>query len=127
MNKGLEALEKIKKGQYVDGRLPLINRVRIEKIEKELKDKEKFEELVNMDLDLFMKAVDIKGLIEDYQKFKKALEVIKIKEINVHGLLLHLKRFDEPDGYNVLVAEKYKLTQEEYNLLKEVLNYGDKN
>ena len=51
----------------------------------------------------------------------KALEIIKTKEINIHALLLHLKRFDKPDGYNVLVGEKYKLTQEEYDLLKEVL------
>ena len=51
----------------------------------------------------------------------EALEIIKNKEINIHALLLHLKRFDKPDGYNVLVGEKYKLTQEDYDLLKEVL------
>lgn len=48
-----------------------------ETIEEALKEKEKFEELVGMDLGLFMKMVDIKGLIEDYQKFKKALETVK--------------------------------------------------
>ena len=55
------------------------------------------------------------------EKELKALEIIKTKEINIHALLLHLKRFDSPDGYNVLVGDKYKLTQEEYNLLKEIL------
>ena len=55
-------------------------------------------------------------------KEHKALEIIKNKEINVHALFLHLKRFDKPDGYNVLVGTKYQITQEEYNLLKEVLN-----
>ena len=51
----------------------------------------------------------------------KALEILKNKEINVHALFLHLKRFDSPDGYNVLVGTKYQITQEEYDLLKEVL------
>ena len=37
MSKGLEALESLKKAHYVDGRLPLIDRVRIETIEKSLK------------------------------------------------------------------------------------------
>lgn len=55
------------------------------------------------------------------EKELKALEIIKNKEINIHALLLHLKRFDSPDGYNVFVGDKYKLIQEEYNLLKEVL------
>lgn len=55
------------------------------------------------------------------KKQLKALEIAKSKEINIHALLLHLKRFDSPSGYNALVGEKYKLTQEEYDLLKEVL------
>lgn len=59
--------------------------------------------------------------IELIENELKALEIIKNKEINIHALLIHLKRFDSPEGYNVLVGEKYKLTQEEYELLKEVL------
>lgn len=55
------------------------------------------------------------------EKELKALEIIRNKEINIHALLLHLKRFDFPDGYNALVGEKYRITQEEYDLLKEVL------
>ena len=51
----------------------------------------------------------------------KALEIIKSKEINIHALLLHLKRFDSPEGYNMLVGDKYKITQEDFDLLKEVL------
>jgi len=58
---------------------------------------------------------------DETTKKLKVLEIIKNKEINIHALLLHLKRFDSPDGYNALVGEKYQLTQEEYNLLKEVL------
>lgn len=55
-------------------------------------------------------------------KSLKALEIIKNKEINVHALFLHLKRFDKPDGYNVIVGTKYQITQEEYDILKEVLD-----
>lgn len=55
------------------------------------------------------------------EKELKALEIIKNKEINVHALFLHLKRFDKPDGYNVLVGTKYQITQEEYDILKEVM------
>lgn len=69
--------------------------------------------------DLYQNTID-----ENYyiiEKELKALEIIKNKEINIHALLLHLKRFDSPAGYNALVGEKYKLTQEEYDLLKEVL------
>ena len=55
------------------------------------------------------------------EKELKALEIIKSKEINIHALLLHLKRFDSPNGYNALVGAKYQITQEEYDLLKEVL------
>lgn len=62
--------------------------------------------------------------VESYNKVLdglKALEILKNKEVNVHALFLHLKRFDSPDGYNVLVGTKYQITQEEYELLKEVL------
>ena len=51
----------------------------------------------------------------------KALEIIKRREINIHALLLGLKRFDAPYFYNMLVADKYQMTQEEYDILKGVL------
>ena len=121
MNKGLEAFL-----------IPTMNGlekvVRYSDIEKELKDKEKFEELVNMDLDLFMKAVDIKCLIEDYQKFKKALEIIKEKRVDVNSLIIEIeteeecgkKYYNALKHYNKCVIHEI-LTQEEYDLLKEVL------
>lgn len=83
------------------------------------------------DNDTFQDLVIIENSLNDYYRLLKednettkklkALEIIKNKEINIHTLLLHLKRFDSQDGYNALVGEKYKLTQEEYELLKEVL------
>lgn len=48
MNKGLDALEKMKNKHFVDGRLPLIDRVRFEIIEKEIKDKEKLDKFVEI-------------------------------------------------------------------------------
>ena len=54
-------------------------------------------------------------------KYHKILHILKTKECNIHALLLHLKRFDSPSGYNALVGDKYKLTEQEYDLLKEVL------
>lgn len=89
-------------------------------IEKELKEKETFEELVNMDLDLFMKAVDIKGLIEDYQKFKQALEIIKNKRVDVDLLTQSVCAMQ----YNEEIENhffKKRLTREEFDFLKEVL------
>ena len=55
------------------------------------------------------------------EKELEALEILKNKEVNVHALLLHLKTFDKPDGYNVLVGTKYQIAQEEYDILKEAL------
>ena len=82
-SKGLEALEKIKKEYFVDGRLPLIDRVRFELIEKEL----------------------------------KALEIIKAKaSID----LLEELNDDEPHWLDIGCSTK--LTQEEYDLLKDVLS-----
>jgi hypothetical protein len=115
MSKGLKAFEDIK---------TVMNKLfggveRCEKaldiIEKELKDKEKFEELVNTDLDLFMKMVDIKGLIEDYQKFSKALDIIK----NI-GIL---KPYETIGGQCWLetMCDATKITKDNYDLLKEVL------
>ena len=115
MSKGLEALENL---VFERGTL-LEQSNNLEIVKKELKDKEKFEEIVNMDLDLFMKAVDIKGLIEDYQKFKKALEIIKSTNLNVacYGYI------DGKNVYTLRIGEleiKY-ISQEQYDLLKEVI------
>ena len=78
-----------------------------------------------------LKALEKLTKIHSYDEFNecyniienglKALEIIKEKEINIHALLLHLKRFNSPEGYNVLVGDKYKITQEEYDVLEEVL------
>ena len=50
-------------------------------------------------------------------KYKKALEIIKNKEVNVF-IFLHS---GDLETYNDMVEDNRKLTQEEYDLLKEVL------
>ncbi len=120
MSKGLEALERL-----VDGNLNEVNYYRQfanatieimkdkETIEKELK---RLEEIDN--------GAHVPVHINRYNELcdkEKALEIIKSKEINIHSLLLHLKRFDSPDGYNALVGAKYQITQEEWDFLKGVM------
>ncbi len=133
MNEGLKALERLydnvhRNSQYYETGLCNVD---FKVIEKELKDKEKFEELVNTDLDLFMKMVDIKGLIEDYQKFKQVLEIVKKKNVFVWGFIHRkeeIKDFEQTYDYYKThygyfhSGYKFKLlTKEEYDLLKEVL------
>ena len=121
---GLDALERIGKQKTKDTSFGIDIETNFNEdyktIEKELKDKEKFEELVNMDLDLFMKAVNIKGLIEDYQKFKKVLEIIKedfftfieFKEEKRETKTYYLINFNRGDYKVYLPKEKWELLKE---------------
>ena len=56
----------------------------------------------------------------DLLKYKKALEIIKEKQVNVSALLT-LDDFAEYNEYCSVVGGCKKLTIEEYDLLKEVL------
>ena len=56
----------------------------------------------------------------DLLKYKKALEIIKEKQVNVSALLT-LDDFAEYNQYCSVVGGCKKLTIEEYDLLKEVL------
>ena len=67
-------------------------------------------------------AYKISGLplpqtMEDELKKLKALEIIKKKRVNVHLLILS----DSLEKYNFNLLPYRKLTQEEFDLLKEVL------
>lgn len=120
MSKGLKAFREIE--NCLSDLSCSVREEYIDIVYKELKDKEKFEELVNMDLDLFMKAVDIKGLIEDYQKFKKALEIIK-KDINMSFFETKEDNTLGETHYIVSIGNvcAYQIPKEDYDLLKEVL------
>ena len=50
----------------------------------------------------------------------KALEIIKKKEVDIHNLLIS-ETAEQYNGYTHWLGYKGNLTQEEYNLLKEVL------
>lgn len=66
------------------------------------------------------KLVFIYGSVQQYQiieKSLKALEIIKEKEVNVF-IFLHSGCLE---SYNDMVEVNRKLTEEEYDLLKEVL------
>ena len=80
-------------------------------------------------------ATDIEKVIDDRIKAKhklKAFEITIIKEVNIKHFWGELKRLGENftyefyslewDNYHYTVKEQYTLTQEEFNLLKEVSN-----
>ena len=58
---------------------------------------------------------------EIIQKELKALEIIKIKKVNVWSLYTSFRTKELWAYNNGTIAREYKLTQEEYELLKEVL------
>ena len=58
-------------------------------------------------------------LLDENEKLKKAIEIIKKKRVNLKLM------FQEPntlEAYNNYCLPIYKLTQQEYDLLKEVIN-----
>ena len=61
--------------------------------------------------------------LETIEKDLKALEIIKEKQINVSALL-ELDDLQQHNDYCDMVGGCKKLTQEEYDLLKEVLQNG---
>lgn len=80
---------------------------------------EAFERIKNITYD----RTDLYG-IEEYrksldtiEKSLKALEIIKEKRVNIHLLILS----DSLEKYNFNLLPYRKLTQEEYDLLKEIL------
>ena len=54
------------------------------------------------------------------EKSLKALEIIKQKEVDIHDLLIS-KTVEQYNSYTHWLGCKGNLTEEEYNLLKEVL------
>ena len=102
MSKGLEALERLMKSYY---EMCVID---------------------NCNDDMYQKFNNSseRGIIE---KELKALEIIKVKLVDIGYLYELMKVFDDTDkillNYNMICARNHKhgLTKEEYDLLKEVL------
>ena len=122
MSKDLEALEKLKKDHFVDGRLPLIDKARFKLIEKELQEKAKF--------DAFMKRYNIDSVEELDTFFNEHLnndidKCSKCKELKALDILRKSKPIETVlKNGNAIVFIQINFTietQEEYDILKEVL------
>lgn len=124
MSKGLEALTRLK---LAHGNFMFANEY--SDIEKELKEKAKFDAFMkcyNIDnveeLDTFFNE-HLNNDIDKCSKCKelKALEIIKIKKVNVWSLYTSFRTKELWAYNNGTTIREYKLTQEEYDLLKEVM------
>lgn len=121
MNKGLKTLEKLR--QYWNNNIPLSVRQGLKivsTLEEELKDKDELTQALSI-------ATCENG---DLLKYKKAFDIIKNKSANTRNLVIYC--FEMDDTYEEYVdAFNYNdnywelgnelLTEEEYNLLKEML------
>ena len=127
MSEGLKELKQIElKWQY--GVFTFIPNFEI--IEQELKEAETYKEILNdygLTLANFREACLLlaqwksAGLCwADYERQKEALNIIKEKQVNVSALL-ELDTLEEYNDYCDMVSGCKHLTQEEYDLLKEVL------
>lgn len=120
MSKGLEALERVRNQRvFIDFEIDATVNDFCEKdldiIETELKDNEdlKTQFAVNS-MNEFFRTLD-------EQKKLKALEIIIEKDVSMYWLR-HSKNVDEYNNFILTDKRQYqKLTQEEYDLLKEVL------
>ena len=102
MNKGLEALKELKKVDYMVGSSYLTDDKRLGIIETELKEKEEIETILEHERKLNNHLFEI-------------LRIIKEKRVNVYWLLTHNRK-----EYNCGTLAP-ALTQQEFDLLKEVL------
>ena len=129
MSKGLEALKDIIRIANIESEV--MPNSKLDKdfkvIEKELKELEEHEEILNnynltlanfREACLLLAMLKDEGLnIHDIAKQLKALEIIKKKWVNV----LYFRGSSSLEEYNSHHATWHKLIQEEYDLLKEVL------
>lgn len=92
------------------------NQEHLETLEKEKQATIKLMELMALDNDIVESALILDKYQQENEKLKKAIEIMRNKKVNILFLFLH-----KLEDYNFLVWKKYQLTQEEYDLLKEVL------
>ena len=124
MNKGLEALENLCNQcefyQFEKGLRPKKcphnkNCVFRNRIEKELKESEKKDHYIETLEDR------LANIETTYARKNKALEIVKVKRVNVWRLFTSFRTKELWSYNNGTLVREYKLTQEEYDLLKEVL------
>lgn len=114
MNKDLTALEALNniKNLFIGSSINPTQQFEI--IETALKENEKLKKLYKVEL---KNTAYYNNLA---LKYRKALEIIKKKKVNV-WTLLETKTCAEYNFKEVIVKTKRKLIEEEYDLLKEVL------
>jgi len=67
-------------------------------------------------------AKETKNAFKVVEKSLKALEIIKEKQVDVCELKICIDEYEDSlYQYNKRTIEKFRLTEEEFNLLKEVL------
>ena len=123
MNKQLSSLEALNDLREVKGWNDDELNKRLDIIEKALKDYERLKKLYKLEEETSKHLNDIVLLMnEEINKQLKALEIIKEKMVDV--VYLYSSCY-ELEHYNVYapfeIDDKDKLTQEEFDLLKEVL------
>ena len=129
-----EILDKLEQGNYdhpnQKGNLFLRVRQHIEKVEKKLQELNKVWHKNEP-----MESVDINGnhlqelydfidrLNNENEKLKKVIELLKKKKVNVFHIWVfdNYKQYKEHYPFAEYHAKKDMLTQEEYELIKEVL------
>lgn len=60
---------------------------------------------------------------QDFYKFKNAIKILKTKKVNITLFTTLLWNGADVNDYNLYQQKRYYLTKQEYELLKEVLNY----
>lgn len=121
MTKGLEALKRITLKDFILNDDSSLNDIKI--IEKELKQRENLATMCDELAELVgLKDKDYLELKEIIKNKLKALEIIKEKKVFVANLIYHFEYDDNVINYNRCCGwSKSELTQQEYDLLKEVL------
>lgn len=87
-------------------------------IENALKDYENTKK--ELKLRIQQNGVLVNQIVENDKKLK-AFEIIKEKEVDIHNLLIS-KTAEQYNGYTHWLGCKGNLTQEEFEILKEVLS-----
>ena len=62
--------------------------------------------------------------LDRLERLEKAFEILASKEINIIVLKYFIEKGDGVEAYNLYYTTKERLTKEEYELLKEVLDDG---
>lgn len=83
------------------------------KLEMSEKSYKNLQELYDLDTKNLLKMID--GWREQREKF---IKILTEKKVDFHLLLMH-----KLEDYNLLVCEKNRLLQEEYDFLKETLEF----